>query len=81
LDEITRLEALEPEHPVFGCLRVAAKGNATYEVEIDLVEHANSCGCTDHRVSLSTCKHIEGMPPSIGGGMPMPARLARERGP
>src|SRR5215472_1855526 len=61
--EITQLEALEPEHPVFGCFRVAAGGTASYEVEIrNLEEHANSCGCIDHRVNrLGTCKHIEGV--------------------
>jgi superfamily II DNA or RNA helicase len=61
--EITQLEALEPEYPVFGCFRVAAGGTASYEVEIrNLEEHGNSCGCIDHRVNrLGTCKHIEGV--------------------
>ena len=61
--EITVIEALEPEHRVFGTFRVRSNSGSAYEVEIrDLCNRNNSCGCIDHRVNgLGTCKHIEGV--------------------
>src|SRR3954471_22937300 len=60
--EIAAVEALEPEHPVFGTFRVRSESGSAYEVEIrDLSRPLNSCGCIDHHVNgLGTCKHIEG---------------------
>jgi hypothetical protein len=60
---ITGVEALEPEHPVFGSFRVRSDAGSVYEAEIrSLHAHTNSCGCIDHRVNgLGTCKHIEGV--------------------
>ena len=60
---ITEIEALEPEHPVFGSFHVRSDAGSVYEVEIrSLDAHANSCGCIDYRVNgLGTCKHIEGV--------------------
>jgi superfamily II DNA or RNA helicase len=61
--EIVAIEALEPEHPVFGTFRAQSGSGGFYEVEVrSLHDHANSCGCIDHRVNgLGTCKHIEGV--------------------
>ncbi|MCW5557939.1 MAG: hypothetical protein KIT22_08915, partial [Verrucomicrobiae bacterium] len=61
--EIVAVEALDPEHPVFGAFRVRSESGGAYEVEIrDLGGFGNSCGCIDHRVNgLGTCKHIEGV--------------------
>jgi SNF2-related domain/Helicase conserved C-terminal domain len=61
--EITEIEALESEHPVFGTFRTRSGTGGCYEVELrSLVEESNSCGCIDHRVNgLGTCKHIEGV--------------------
>src|SRR3954469_7947436 len=55
------VEALEPDHPVFGTFRVASETGSAYEVEIrSLYEHNNSCGCPDYEVNgLGTCKHVE----------------------
>jgi superfamily II DNA or RNA helicase len=55
------IEALEPEHPVFGTFRVSSEAGTSYEVEIrSLPERENSCGCPDHQVNgLGTCKHVE----------------------
>src|SRR4051795_11683495 len=55
------MEALEPDHPVFGTFRVASETGSSYEVEIrSLSERDNSCGCPDYEVNgLGTCKHIE----------------------
>src|SRR5438128_2746839 len=60
---ITEIEALEPEHAVFGSFRVRSDAGSVYEVEIrSLDARTNSCGCIDHRVNgLGTCKHIEGV--------------------
>ena len=60
---ITEIEAIEPEHPVFGSFRARSDAGSVYEVEIrSLDAHANSCGCIDHRVNgLGTCKHLEGV--------------------
>jgi len=61
--EIVSVEALEPEHPVFGLFRVRSESGGAYEVEIrDLQGVSNSCGCADHRINgLGTCKHVEGV--------------------
>ena len=61
--EIAAIEALEPEHGLFGTFRVRSSSDNAYEVEIrDLAGFTNSCGCTDHQVNrLGTCKHIEGV--------------------
>ncbi|HLH93819.1 MAG TPA: DEAD/DEAH box helicase [Xanthobacteraceae bacterium] len=61
--EITGIEALESEHPLFGTFRAQSATGGAYEVEIrSLDAFTNSCGCIDHRVSgLGTCKHIEGV--------------------
>lgn len=61
--EISAIEALEPGQPVFGTFRVRSESGSAYDVEIrSLDQHANSCGCIDHRVNgLGTCKHIEGV--------------------
>ncbi len=61
--EITALEVLEPRQTVFGTFRVKSESGSSYEVEIrSLEQHANSCGCIDHRVNgLGACKHIEGV--------------------
>ena len=61
--EITEIEALESEHPVFGTFRTRSGTGGCYEVELrSLTEESNSCGCIDHRVNgLGTCKHIEGV--------------------
>src|SRR4051794_25808158 len=55
------VEALEPDHPVFGTFRVSSETGSAYEVEIrSLYEHNNSCGCPDFQVNgLGTCKHVE----------------------
>jgi superfamily II DNA or RNA helicase len=60
--EIVAIEALEPEHRLFGTFRIQSGSGGAYEVEIrSLDRFANSCGCIDHRVNgLGTCKHIEG---------------------
>src|SRR6201981_2689180 len=61
--EIVAIEALEPEHPIFGSFRTRSEAGGVDEVEIrDLGGFTNSCGCIDHRVNgLGTCKHIEGV--------------------
>ena len=61
--EIVAIEALEPEHPLFGTFRAQSGTGGFYEVEIRSLDgHSNSCGCIDHRVNgLGTCKHIEGV--------------------
>src|SRR6202163_4025549 len=61
--EITAIEALESEHPIFGTFRTRSGTGGSYEVEIrNLDGSGNSCGCIDHRVNgLGTCKHIEGV--------------------
>lgn len=61
--EITAVEALEPDHPVFGAFRTRSESGTAYEVEIRaLGGFDNSCGCIDHQVNgLGTCKHIEGV--------------------
>lgn len=61
--EIAVVEALEPDHPVFGDFRVRSDSGGAYEVEIRALEgFGNACGCIDHRVNgLGTCKHIEGV--------------------
>src|SRR4051794_11726887 len=56
------VEALEPDHPVFGTFRVSSEaGSSSYEVEIrSLSDRDNSCGCPDYEVNgLGTCKHVE----------------------
>src|SRR4051794_23724648 len=55
------VEALEPQHPVFGTFRVSSETGSSYEVEIrSLSQHDNSCGCPDYEVNgLGTCKHVE----------------------
>jgi hypothetical protein len=62
--EPIEVEALEPEHPVFGTFRMTSSASGAgggYEVEIRSLEaRDNSCGCPDYRVNgLGTCKHIE----------------------
>ncbi|PYQ60661.1 MAG: hypothetical protein DMF53_16645, partial [Acidobacteria bacterium] len=59
--EALTVEALEPDHPVFGTFRVSSETGSAYEVEIrSLYEHNNSCGCPDYEVNgLGTCKHVE----------------------
>src|SRR5947208_1894845 len=61
--DIVAIEALEPEHAVFGTFRAQSGSGNSYEVEIrSLDAPRNSCGCIDHRVNgLGTCKHIEGV--------------------
>ena len=61
--EITAIEALEGEHPVFGTFRTRSGTGGSYEVEIRSLEASgNSCGCIDYRVNgLGTCKHVEGV--------------------
>ncbi|HEY6255953.1 MAG TPA: hypothetical protein VIY51_09195, partial [Xanthobacteraceae bacterium] len=61
--EITAIEALEAEHPIFGTFRTRSGSGGAYEVEIRTLDgFGNSCGCIDHRVNgLGTCKHIEGV--------------------
>jgi superfamily II DNA or RNA helicase len=60
-----KIEALEPEHPVYGTFRARSlKGRlegAGYIVEIRaLDDFLNSCSCPDYGVNgLGTCKHIE----------------------
>src|ERR1700722_3704252 len=47
--DITAIESLERNQPLFGTFRVASTGGGAYEVEIrDLAGFANSCGCADH---------------------------------
>jgi superfamily II DNA or RNA helicase len=55
------VEALEPDHPVFGTFRVSSETGSSYEVEIrSLSDRDNSCGCPDYEVNgLGTCKHVE----------------------
>jgi superfamily II DNA or RNA helicase len=69
------VEALEPEHPVFGTFRVASESGSSYEVEIrSLSEPESSCGCPDHQVNgLGTCKHVEAVLARVGR-----SRAARE---
>lgn len=61
--EIAAIEALEPEHSIFGAFRARSGTGGTYEVEVRSLDgFTNSCGCIDHRVNgLGTCKHIEGV--------------------
>jgi superfamily II DNA or RNA helicase len=61
--EITAIEALDGEHPIFGTFRTRSETGGSYEVEIRALEaFSNSCGCIDYRVNgLGTCKHIEGV--------------------
>jgi superfamily II DNA or RNA helicase len=61
--EIVAIDALEPEHRIFGTFRTRSETGGSYEVEIRSLDAlANSCGCIDHRVNgLGTCKHIEGV--------------------
>src|SRR5438874_7917011 len=43
--EIAAIEAMEPEHPIFGGFRVRSESGSAYEVEIrDLNGPVNSCG-------------------------------------
>jgi len=69
------VQAIEPEHPVFGTFRVASESGSSYEVEIrSLAEPDNSCGCPDHQVNgLGTCKHVEAVLARVSG-----SRAARE---
>ena len=66
-NEITGIEALEPEYGMFGTFRVRSTSGSAYEVEIrDPSGRGNSCGCIDHRVNgLGSCKHIEGVLASL----------------
>ena len=61
--EIVAIEALEPEHPIFGTFRTRSGSGNSYDVEIRSLDGlTNSCGCIDHRANgLGTCKHIEGV--------------------
>jgi len=61
--EIVAVEALEPEHPIFGAFRARSDSGRDYVVEIRSLDgFDNACGCIDHRVNgLGTCKHIEGV--------------------
>src|SRR3954469_23785399 len=63
------VEALEPDHPVFGAFRVSSETGSAYEGEIrSLYEHNNSCGCPDYEVNgLGTCKHIEAVLARVRG--------------
>jgi superfamily II DNA or RNA helicase len=62
------VEALEPDHPVFGTFRVSSE-TGSYEVEIrSLYERDNSCGCPDYEVNgLGTCKHVEAVLTRVRG--------------
>jgi superfamily II DNA or RNA helicase len=66
--ELLGVEALEPEHPVFGTFRVSSETGSSYEVEIrSLAERDNSCGCPDYEVNgLGTCKHVEAVLARVG---------------
>jgi hypothetical protein len=66
--EALGMEALEPEHPVFGTFRVSSETGSSYEVEIrSLAERDNSCGCPDYEVNgLGTCKHVEAVLARVG---------------
>ncbi|HEY0555355.1 MAG TPA: DEAD/DEAH box helicase [Thermoanaerobaculia bacterium] len=66
--EVLAVEALEPEHPVFGTFRVSSETGSSYEVEIrSLAERDNSCGCPDYEVNgLGTCKHVEAVLARVG---------------
>jgi hypothetical protein len=66
--EVLAVEALEPEHPVFGTFRVSSEAGSSYEVEIrSLAERDNSCGCPDYEVNgLGTCKHVEAVLARVG---------------
>lgn len=61
--EITTVEAMEMEHPIFGTFRTWSGSGTVYEVEIRVLDALeNACGCIDHQVNgLGTCKHIEGV--------------------
>jgi superfamily II DNA or RNA helicase len=61
--EITTVEAMEMEHPIFGTFRTWSGSGTAYEVEIRVLDGLeNACGCIDHQVNgLGTCKHIEGV--------------------
>src|SRR3954452_1950136 len=63
------VEALEPDHPVFGTFRVSSETGSAYKVEIrSLYEHNNSCGCPDYEVNgLGTCKHVEAVLARVRG--------------
>lgn len=63
------VEALEPDHPVFGTFRVSSETGSAYEVEIrSLYERESSCGCPDYEVNgLGTCKHIEAVLTRVRG--------------
>jgi hypothetical protein len=66
-EEPFTIEAIEPEHPVFGTFRVESASGGAYEVEVrSLVRQDNTCGCPDHRVNgLGTCKHVEAVLASL----------------
>ena len=80
--EISAVEPIEPEHPLFGAFRVRSSSGSVYEVEIRSCESfTNSCGCLDYRANgLGTCKHIEGVLAALlqGGGRRL--RVAAARG-
>jgi superfamily II DNA or RNA helicase len=61
--EIAVVEALEPEHPIFGAFRAQSEGGGAYEVEIRALDQlTNTCDCIDHQINgLGVCKHIEGV--------------------
>jgi hypothetical protein len=61
--EISAVEPIEPEQPIFGAFRVRSASGNVYVVEIrNLETFINSCDCLDHRANgLGTCKHIEGV--------------------
>jgi len=61
--EIVAIDAIEPEHRIFGTFRARSESGGSYDVEIrGLDALVNSCGCIDHRVNrLGTCKHVEGV--------------------
>ncbi len=73
------VEALEPDHPVFGTFRVSSEAGSSYEVEIrSLYERNNSCGCPDYEVNgLGTCKHVEAVLARVRGSRK--TRLAPRR--
>ena len=73
------VEALEPDHPVFGTFRVSSETGFSYEVEIrSLSERDNSCGCPDYEVNgLGTCKHVEAVLARVRS--PRKARASRSR--
>ena len=80
--EILDVAPLEPDQGFFGTFRARSASGGVYEVEIrSLAEHANSCGCIDHRVNgLGACKHTEGVLAALMRGKARAFRAAAKSG-